>query len=191
MDKLKKFFTDKAIQKIIAVVIIAAGVFLLAKPGTSLVTICYFFGAASLLKGISYLIKTRLQDSSKAGTVSGVGFIVAAVILFLHPQFLLSIIPVIVGICILVYGIVSLFSNLRKSLAGKIISAIFVIIGIAVIVAPFKFAEAVTSIIGLALIAVGVMIIVAQFTSRKYARIQNAGSDNDGYREVDFTDVDD
>ena len=191
MEKIKKFLSGEALQIIIAVVIIATGVFLLAKPGTSLVTICYILGVTSLIKGVTALLKTKFQSDNKTVAASGVGFIVAGVVLFLHPKFLLSIIPVIIGVCILGYGIFSFVTNRKKGLMGKILSAVSVIIGITVIITPFKFAEAVTAIIGIALIAVGVLIILAEVNARKQIRIQIPDNDSNGYQEVDFTDVED
>ncbi len=87
----------------------------------------------------------------------------------------------------MIYGISSLVG--RGSLIAKIFSVISIIIGATIIGAPFKLAEAVTSITGAALIIVGILAIT------KYGSIKSIRNaiqpKDDGYKEVEFTDVDD
>ncbi len=86
----------------------------------------------------------------------------------------------------MIYGISSLIG--RGSLISKIFSVISIIIGVAIIGAPFKLAEAVTAITGAALIITGILAIT------KYSSIKNIRKalqpKDDGYKEVEFTDVD-
>ena len=124
--------------------------------------------------------------------VSGVATLVLAFVLFLHPQFLLSIFPVIIGIGILTYGIISLLSHKAKGIIPKIIPAVAVIVGIAVIVVPFKFAETITAVTGLALVIIGILLAISDFIFKKYIDTTDILKiPDDGYKEVEFRDVED
>ncbi len=187
LDKLQ--FSDNITRIITGAIIAVVGLILLIKPGTSLVTVCYILGIAAAIKGILKILESKKTDNTGA-MVSGVATIVLAFILFLHPQFLLSIFPIIIGIGILGYGIISLLSHKAKGFVPKIIAVITVIVGITVIVVPFKFAETITAVTGLALVIIGIIIIAAEFIFKKYIdKTDIPELPDDGYKEVEFRDV--
>lgn len=190
--KLDKMQLSTNITRIITGAVIAiVGIILLIKPGTSLVTVCYILGVAAAIKGIVKIIDSKKSDDTGA-MISGVATLVLSFVLFLHPQFLLSIFPVIIGVGILGYGIISLLWNKAKGFIPKIFSAVAVIVGIAVIVVPFKFAETITAVTGLALVIIGIIVIAAEFILKKYIDTTDIPVlPDDGYKEVDFRDVED
>ena len=190
--KLEKIQLSANITRIITGAVIAiVGLILLLKPGTSLVTVCYILGVASAIKGVVKIIESKKSNNTGA-MVSGVATLVLAFVLFLHPQFLLSIFPVIIGIGILGYGIISLLSHKAKGIVPKIIPAVSVIVGIAVIVVPFKFAETITAVTGLALVIIGILLAISDFIFKKYIDTTDIPKiPDDGYKEVEFRDVED
>ena len=188
--KLDKIQLSANITRIITGAVIAiVGLILLLKPGTSLVTVCYILGVASAIKGVVKIIESKKSNNTGA-MVSGVATLVLAFVLFLHPEFLLSIFPVIIGIGILGYGIISLLSHKAKGIVPKIIPAVSVIVGIAVIVVPFKFAETITAVTGLALVIIGILLAISDFIFKKYIDTTDIPKiPDDGYKEVEFRDV--
>ena len=190
--KLDKIQLSANITRIITGAVIAiVGLILLLKPGTSLVTVCYILGVAAAIKGVVKIIESKKSDNTGA-MVSGVATLVLAFVLFLHPQFLLSIFPVIIGIGFLGYGIISLLSHKAKGIVPKIIPAVAVIVGIAVIVVPFKFAETITAVTGLALVIIGILLAISDFIFKKYIDTTDIPKiPDDGYKEVEFRDVED
>lgn len=190
--KLDKIQLSANITRIITGAVIAiVGLILLLKPGTSLVTVCYILGVAAAIKGVVKIIESKKSDNTGA-MVSGVATLVLAFVLFLHPQFLLSIFPVIIGIGFLGYGIISLLSHKAKGIVPKIIPAVAVIVGIAVIVVPFKFAETITAVTGLALVIIGILLAISDFIFKKYIDTTDILKiPDDGYKEVEFRDVED
>lgn len=191
MNKIKINFTDKTIRIITGAIIAIVGLILLIKPATSLVTVCYILGVAAAIKGILKIIESKKSDDTTA-MISGIATLVLAFVLFLHPKFLLSIFPVIIGLGILGYGIFSVLSHKSKGVFSKIVPTIAVIIGIAVIIVPFKFVKAVTAVTGLALLIIGILLILSEFVFKKYIDIDNIPKiSDDGYKEVEFRDVED
>lgn len=143
-------------------IIALSGLILLIFPKNSLVTVCYILGVTMLIKGVSKLLS--------GSVATGIPTVILAVILFLHPKILLSVFPFIIGIIVLGYSIFSLKN--KKKLVSKI-SAIFMIIcGIAIIIAPFKFATAITSITGAVLLVLGLVLIISQITAKREKKDQ-------------------
>ena len=191
MSKFNLQFSTKAIRLITGAIIIAVGLLLLIKPATSLVTVCYILGIGAAVKGILKIIESKKSDNT-GSMISGISTLVLALVLFLHPRFLLSIFPVIIGLCILGYGIFSLLSRKSPGIFSKIIPVVAIITGITVIVVPFKFAEALTSVTGFALLIIGILLIISDFVSNKYSDKHNIPKiSDDGYEEVEFRDVED
>ncbi len=193
MKKLRKKLPDKAIGIIIGVSLLALGLFLLIKPGTSLITICTLFGIVALIAGIirliNYLGDKKENNESPIDIISGVALLVCSFVLLLHPKFLLSILPFCIGIGILFYGVSSLLS-VRKGggILGKIIAVGVIIFGFSLVINPFKGATAVTSMIGFGLFSWGIIKIIFEFIFNKPSIIP-VDSDDDGYKEVDFKDI--
>ncbi len=160
-------------------------------PDTSLTTTCLVLGVFAGIKGAVKLVKytkeKQVEQEKFTDLISAVFTLIGAFILILHPQKLLSIIPVFIGIAILIYGISSLIGG--SSLISKIFAVISIIGGLAIIGSPFKLATAVTSITGAGLIIVGILAI------SKYKPIKDIRKalepKDDGYKEVEFTDVED
>ncbi len=190
MKKIIDFIKNSKYQILFGIAFIIFGAVILFSPGTTLKTVCFVLGIAVGIKGITSLViytKARNKGEEKITTLlSGILTLAGAFILMWHPQKLLSIIPIIIGIGVLAYGISTLLSK-KGGLISRIISIITIIVGAGIVGSPFKLAEAVTSVIGFALIVIGILIIATEISLNKYIKLPES---NDGYQEVEFTDVD-
>lgn len=188
MDTIKKYFKKFDMGFIFGIGMVLLGLILVILPGSSLTTVCTILGIGVALKGglklFKYLKAKQIEAENNNDLVSATVTLIGAFILISHPRRLLSIIPMLIGIGILVYGITSFFK--ARSLFSKITAVITAIIGLGIIGAPFAFAEAVTSILGVALIIVGIIMIIK---TKDTITLKIEGKDDDGYTEVEFKDV--
>lgn len=172
------------------------GLVLMIAPETSLNTVCFAGGIVVIVKALSKLfdyIKGLKSDTPRStDLVSFVVTVCVGIVLMVHPKPLLSIFPVIVGICTLIYGIVSFFTKGRGSLLGKITSVITIILAVVVINSPMILAEAATTVSGIALFVIGVFMVASKFYAQKKLKewdIEINTDPDDGYKEVEFRDV--
>lgn len=195
MKKIKNFINKFNSAVPFAVGSVILGVILLILPGTSLKTVCIVLGIATLLKGVIKLtgyLKARATSTEKFTDLffSILTFIVA-LILIIHPERILSIIPVIIGLIIFIYGIVTLAKR-NASTKTKITSGITIVVGLTVLVVPFTFAEIITAIIGAGFIILGIIILINTKQINNITNdLKNAPllKDEKGYTEVEYSDV--
>ncbi len=189
MKKIIDFIKNSKFQALFGIAFIVVGAVILLSPGATLKTVCFIIGLAVAAKGLGSVIayiRAKNAGNDKITTLlSGIVTLAGAFILIWHPHKLLSIIPVIVGIGVLIYGVSSLFSK-RGGLISKIFSVITIVVGAGIVSSPFKLAEAATSLMGLALIIIGILITATEISLTKNVKLP----DKDGYTEVEFTDVD-
>ncbi len=192
MKKLRNKFSDNIVNVIIGGFFAIIGLFVLLFPNTSLMTVCYVLGGASLIGGIIRI--TRYVKDKKVGTpkifdlISGILLLSVAFMLLLHPKFLMSVLPFVMGISIVIYGVSSFFSG-EGGLFSKIFSVIVAIYGISLVLNPFKGATAITSMVGFGLLAFGIVKIVSEIVLNKKKPQLPEDIDGDGYIEVDFKDI--
>ncbi len=188
MDKIKKHFQKYDIGFIFGIGMVLLGLILVILPGSSLTAVCTFLGIGVAIKGglklFSYLKAKQIETENNIDLISAIVTLLGAFVLISHPRKLLSIIPVLIGIGVLIYGTTFFFK--ASGLFSKVTSVITAIVGLGIIGSPFAFAEAVTSILGIALIIVGVIVTIK---SKNTITLKIEGKDDDGYTEVDFTDV--
>lgn len=192
MKKLRKNFSDNVFNVIIGGIFAIVGLFVLLFPDTSLMTVCYALGTACLIGGIIRAV--RYVKAKKEGTpniidlISGIVLLAVAFMLLLHPKFLLSVLPFIMGVAIVIYGVSSFFSG-KGGLFSKIFAVIIGIYGISLILNPFKGATSITSMVGFGLLIFGIVKIVSEIVINKNKPQLPEDIDGDGYIEVDYRDV--
>ena len=189
LDKIKNLFKKWDIGLVFGIGLAVLGLILLILPGSALTTVCTILGVGVAVKGaiklIGYLKAKQINAENSADLISAIVVLLGAFVLISHPRKLLSIIPMLIGIGIIVYGASSFFK--ANTLFSKITSAVIFIVGIGIVGSPFAFAEAVTSILGLALIIVGVITVIK---SKNTVTLKIEDKPDDGYTEVDFRDID-
>lgn len=185
MNKIKDFNSNF----IFGIGLIISGLILVILPGSALTTVCTILGVGVAVKGaiklIGYLKAKQINAENSADLISAIVVLLGAFVLIAHPRRLLSIIPMLIGIGIIVYGASSFFK--ANTLFSKITSAVIFIVGIGIVGSPFAFAEAVTSILGLALLIVGIITVIK---SKNTVTLKIEDKPDDGYTEVDFRDID-
>ncbi|MBQ7116096.1 MAG: DUF308 domain-containing protein [Clostridia bacterium] len=192
MKKLRKKFSDNVFNVIIGGIFAIVGLFVLLFPDTSLMTVCYILGTACLIGGIIRTV--RYVKAKKEGTpniidlISGIVLLAVAFMLLLHPKFLMSVLPFIMGVAIVIYGVSSFFSG-KGGLFSKIFSVIIGIYGVSLVLNPFKGATSITSMVGFGLLIFGIVKIVSEIVINKNKPQLPEDIDGDGYIEVDYTDV--
>lgn len=189
MDKIKNLFKKWDIGLVFGIGMAVLGLILLILPGSSLTTVCFILGIGVGVKGalklIAYLKAKQIGAENNADLIFAVVILIAAFVLIAHPKKLISIIPILIGVGIIVYALTSFFKS--STIPSKITSAVIFIIGIGIVGSPFAFAEAVTSVLGIALIIIGIITAVK---SKNAITLKIEGRPDDGYTEVDFKDVD-
>ncbi len=171
------------------------GLVLIIAPQTSLNIVCFCGGIVVALRSAGklydYLKSHKANEPRPTDLISFAVTLCIAVVLMVHPKPLLSVFPIIVGICVLIYGIVSFFTKGKLSLWSKIVSVITVVIGLVVINSPMILAEAAITISGIALFVTGIFMVAARFYAQKRLKEWDIQiNPDDGYQEVEFTDVD-
>ena len=128
-------------------------------------------GIMNLIRYFSNKEKGNLYDF---GFISGIMSVVVAVVFISKPNMIASIIPLILGVWILVNGVVKLqFSmNLRNYqnsnwTRSMVISGLSIVLGIVLILNPFKGAVVLTQIIGGFLIGYAVLDLLQTRTIKK------------------------
>ncbi len=192
MKKLKKKLPDNIVNVIIGGIFAIVGLFVLLFPDTSLMTVCYILGTACLIGGIIRIVR-YIKDKKGSipdiiDIISGIVLLAVAFMLLLHPKFLMSVLPFIIGISVVVYGVSAFFSG-KGSLFSKIFSVIIAIYGISLVFNPFKGATTITSMVGFGLLAFGIIKIVGEIIFNKNKPHSTDDVDGDGYIEVDYKDV--
>lgn len=190
MKNIKSKLTDKSIGLAVGILLAVMGIALLIFPGESLTTACAVLGAGALVLAVIRLVKylndKRDNKETKKTLFSGVVFLILAFVLLMHSQFLLSVFPFLMGLVVICYGIVSFIGN--PGIFSKIFAVITIVLGGSLVANPFHGATKITSAVGFVITVVGIAKVISEIMNKKQALISD-GTDENGYREVDFKDV--
>lgn len=172
-DMLKKV-TSKNI--ITSIVILVFGIFIFIKPDTTVKTVSYLIGIILLLTGINSIIISvnSKENINNINIAAGIITIIAALVLFLNPTVIASIIPLLIGI----YMIISAAFKLQylyslKALTDKwdttvlVVAIVTLVLGVLLVFNPFGGVIAVTKLIGIFLIIYSVLDIVNNINIKK------------------------
>lgn len=164
-----------------AIVFIIAGVLVMAWPGITTTTIVYLLGAVFALSGIASLIgySRRASQSYKSPAVltSGVFMCVLALVVFIFPQAVASLISLILGIVLVLCGVVSAVRAFdMRSFGGSswivalVIGAMVAVGGIVIIANPFETTLMFIYVLGALMVLNGVGDLLIEWRSRTEAR---------------------
>lgn len=149
-----------------AVLLIALGLLLLLMPQTATLTCVYVMGAYCAIMGAFTLIQyAGLGDArSLAGNVliTGIGYLVAALIIFVFPQPIASVFSFLLGVLMVIGGLVNVVRSIEmRTYPGSgwvpmlVIGALVAIGGVIVVVNPFDTTVALVMVLGALLVAKG------------------------------------
>jgi uncharacterized membrane protein HdeD (DUF308 family) len=181
----------KSGMMLLSIAYIVIGMMLLIMPQTSLLWICYAFGAVVLLTGIVCLIQyARIRGTGFTAPFMLVGGVITAglgIFTLAKPQVVASFLPVVFGIFIVVDGLSRIGSaiDLAKRKGQKwwvllLLSIVSVALGILLVLHPFGAAVSVVMVCGILLIVEGAMnlgcILYAAMELRTLDRMATAAA---------------
>ena len=132
---------------------------------TILSLVLLFFGAKNCYHAYRFKQRMGYYDSRMS---SGVGLLIAALVVFFLSKLLLSFLPIIIGLGVLISGISQLMMNLNIQQAvghhiGSIIYSILIIAGLTILLNPFTGVLVVIQFGGAILIVMGITAIINHF----------------------------
>ena len=181
----------KSGMMLLSIAYIIIGMMLLIMPQTSLLWICYAFGAVVLVTGIVCLIQyARIRGTGFTAPFMLVGGVITAglgIFTLAKPQVVASFLPVVFGIFILVDGLsrVGTAIDLAKRKGQKwwmllLLSVVSVALGVLLVLHPFDAAVSVVMVCGILLIVEGALnlgcVLYAAMELRTLDRMANAAA---------------
>ena len=181
----------KSGMMLLSIAYIVIGMMLLIMPQTSLLWICYAFGAVVLITGIVCLIQyARIRGTGFTAPFMLVGGVITAglgIFTLAKPQVVASFLPIVFGIFIVVDGLSRIGSAiaLAKRKGQKwwvllLLSIVSVALGILLVLHPFGAAVSVVMVCGILLIVEGAMnlgcILYAAMELRTLDRMATAAA---------------
>ncbi|NLH02068.1 MAG: hypothetical protein GX488_09275 [Clostridiales bacterium] len=166
-----------------ALVFVLLGVLFLACPETSGKIICYIFGGFLCLLGlartIEYFMAPVTLSGYSLGLVAGLIFAGCGIFVLVRPETIIKVLPTVLGIAILLDSLIKLQNaadmiKIRdKSWQYTLVMALVTaVLGVLMIVNPFKAMETLLQFLGIALIANGVIDAAALLIF--YSRIKKS-----------------
>lgn len=168
---LKNKNTSKFISSLIYV---ALGLILIVYPTLIGETICWMLAGAAAAMGVIHLIGYAMSkggaqpDESSQGLATGIVLLLLAIFIVIKSEFIISIIPFVLGFMITIKGVVGLQSaiNLKRygygNFKGSLIAAVLVMVfGIVMMLNPFSTVKILFTMIGIGLLASGILDIAA------------------------------
>lgn len=165
-----------------SIFLLLLGLLLFFKSSETLVGISYLIGGILIALGviaiISFLRNKTRDVFVQLNIVYGVVSIVAGIFLVTVPEFIGSIIPIVVGIAVIISSSFKVqqalvLKNLdnRYFLPSLIMAILCLICGVVILFNPFTSAVVVTQIIGLFMIIYAILDIINSFILRKSSNI--------------------
>lgn len=163
MDKIKAFKVENILT---ALLYVALGVVLIMFPESIAKTLIYTIAtiviAVGVIKIISYFLKREQAGYSNAGIVSGLIFIVIGLFILTSTKIIISVIPFVMGVCILISAysklqyVLQLSKYTNEKNRGMLLAAIVTfILGIVLIFNPFRAAKWMIRLVGICIAFTG------------------------------------
>ena len=157
-------------------IFILIGSFLLARPDDAIHLVSYALGILLMLWGVISIVQFFSNKDNPSylelSFIVGVFAFIFGLIIFIKPNTIASIIPLLLGIWMLINGVTKLSYSLtlnreNNAAASIIISVIIVILGILLIFNPFAGAKKLVQILGITIIVYSVLDLIECFTIKK------------------------
>lgn len=160
-----------------AVVYVVLGIFTLLMPEKVFQITMYLFAGYFTVMGLLSIYESYRERNevlfSDGGVISGVISLIGAVLLAVFGKELVSILPILLGIFVVLYGVFRILQALdaRKlgykfSIGFLIISILIFLVGIFMLINPFNSVIIVMQIFGGILIIMGIMEALSYFNFR-------------------------
>ena len=147
---------------LLSILMIVIGLVLVIWPGHVMTTALAILGVALLVGGVISIVswyRGRGHDAGFLTLAEGLLMAVAGIVVLSAPKFLISIVPVAVGIVVLINGVVNLAQALDQRREGYsrwtlslALAVLTIILGLLVILNPFSTMEMLVMAIGVVII---------------------------------------
>lgn len=172
---IKRTFNTNLFLSLLFVII---GLFLFIKPDTTVYIISYTIGLILIINGLvqvyRYVKESSINNLFSFTLSYGVLLIISGLFMFIKPNLLSTLFPIILGVWIIInsinkfqYSLVLKRSNNKDYLYTVLISILTFIWGIILLCNPFKTALAITQTIGIFIIIYAVLDIMENLLIRK------------------------
>jgi uncharacterized membrane protein HdeD (DUF308 family) len=159
----ERFKTYKIMSLLISVILVFFSIFMILKPGVSVIALIVSLGVIVLLDGIIHIISyLRIKKEFKSFNIElirGIMNFIIGLIIIINPSIFTNFLPIIIGVWIVIQSIVKLqFAfNMKKAedknwLIILLFAIITLIIGLVVIFYPFEVIKQITTICGIILL---------------------------------------
>lgn len=201
METLKKAMRNYLLLSAFCVVM---GIALILKPafftravGFVVGGLMTVYGAVSLVR---YFIRAKKDPGNAAGLVSGVIFVISGVFIMVRPDFIPKVIALIFGCYMLISGIFNIQESLyikgrgdAKWLRAFLPALLTALIGILLLINPLVLADVTLRVLGVCLLAAGIMNISGSFTIGRsvFGRTRAADDEDEQYQDekTEFIDI--
>ncbi len=167
-EYIKKYEKSSIISSILMIVM---AILLMLKPTAILNTIVTIFGLIILAQGIIslilYFISGKEERAFSNALVEGILFTIVSLLILKNKSFMISAMPIMVGVWIIIRSIVKVQLSFNMKAADEkswvlllISSLITLIIGIIAVVNPFEIMVTVTILTGGMLLGTGIIDLV-------------------------------
>lgn len=172
---MKKFFRSSIITSIFLIVL---GGLLFFKSEETIITIAYIIGGALFALGVLALIRfvryAKKEVNSELDIIYGTVTIILGYLIIMNPKSLASIIPIVLGVCIVISSATKLTYALELKrdknqlwVMTLIVAIVSAICGAALIINPFAGASAITQIVGAFIIVYAILDITSTITIKR------------------------
>jgi uncharacterized membrane protein HdeD (DUF308 family) len=164
-ERLRGGSAGRLLVALVALLAIAAGVILLAKPSIAVATLGVIAGIFLLVNGAYEAIASFRSDSEHRGlmAVLGVVSVIAGVLLVRDPVSGVAFIALIVGIWLIAFGLVRLIEALGSSERGTwsaIVALVEMAVGTVIVASPGIGLRTLAVLVGIALVLRGIGMAV-------------------------------
>ena len=167
MDSLKMLKIARNGYIAISLIFCAMGLFLVCKPGCSAVIFCTIIGllfiADGIIKMIGYFSKDFYCLAFQFDFAFGILSILLGFVFIVHPEHIISILPIVMGIFVLVDGVLKIQTALDAKTFGLttwwmiiLLAVATCICGLLLIFKPFESAVAMMVLLGITLLIDGI-----------------------------------
>lgn len=180
MDNImSKFFKSSIMMSIFLIIL---GGLLIFESEMTIVSISYVIGGTLIALGavaiLRFIKNARNMISSELDIIYGVVTIILGSLIVTHPKGLASIIPIVLGICIVINSANKLQYSLelkkdnnklwKMTLAVAIVSTLC---GVILIFNPFKGVQMITQIVGIFIVTYAVLDMISTITIKRNVSI--------------------
>lgn len=167
MQDVKDFKKSYCVASVMYIIF---GGVLLIWPDLSLQTLCYVLGIMAIVFGLAhvalYFIKDRMISMLQMDLVSGICGIAAGIFILVKPGLIIELLPFLAGVLMMLGAVVKLQNalDLKRLEFEKwhlILTAalIMLILGIVLVVNPFKTMKVIVALMGVGLLVDGIVNI--------------------------------